>query len=177
MLINVLFGIAGKFIPPSSPRSFIVPDIISSSSFHRSWVPSTSQLITVARDGICKIWNVSESNNVVDVSNVNSWQPFNGVPVTAIAIWDQLIPFQGEEGYLTVVGSEEGKLSIWWLQKNVYQNIQPIFEIPLPFCHGKTVKRLVWRQSYSPNNEQKIFEFASCSEDNSVRIHRFSLSF
>jgi hypothetical protein len=131
---------------------------------------------------VCKIWDIIEnSSNSFDVPCIHCWQPFEGKSVTAIAIWNGPFEFQGRTGYLIVVGSEEGVMKLFFLNEAL-DTVEMIQQIPLPYCHGKTVRRLAWRQSTPRNNnnqrenEENVFEFASCSEDNSVRIHRVTIN-
>jgi WD40 repeat protein len=140
-----------------------------------SWIPRRHRLITVARDGICKIWEVKSNSDAFDLVNLSSFQPFDGIPVTAISLCERSIA-TNESYYIAVIGSEEGKLQVWKLDDENDAK-ETILEVPLPFCHGKAIKRLAWRnqRSVETSSERKIFEFASCGEDNSVRIHEFVL--
>lgn len=107
----------------------------------------------------------------MDASCVQNWQPFDGVAVTAVAVSLSMLNINGVNGHLVAVGSEEGKIQLWWLSAPL-DVVQKLYEVPLPFCHGKTIRRLLWRQQNQHANTT-IFELASCGEDNSVRFHHF----
>jgi WD40 repeat protein len=118
---------------------------------------------------------VKSINDTFDLVNLSSFQPFDGIPVTAISLCERNLVANDSDN-LAVIGSEEGKLRIWKIDDE--QDLkEKLFEVPLPFCHGKAVKRLAWRnqRNIETSKDRRKFEFASCGEDNSVRIHDFLL--
>lgn len=138
--------------------------------FWDSWIANRHRLVTVARDGVCKLWNVTNQSNGVDLSSIFSWQPFDSVPVTAISVYDET---EDGENYLAVVGSEEGKLQVWNLN-STGSGANKLSDIPLPYCHGKAVKRIAWRPLKVSGETSEWLQFATCGEDNSVRVHKIS---
>ena len=114
------------------------------------------------------MWQLSSlEDGALDIKNLFSWQPFDGVPVTAIAINAENCL---NDGHLVVFGSEEGKLQLWRVDHQNPTNNAKLGDVPSSFCHGKTVKRIAWRPHHSDS-----LEFATCGEDNSVRVHGITL--
>ena len=77
------------------------------------------------------------------------------------------------EDELLVLGAENGDIQIWKLSKD-YNDCQVFAIVPMKYCPGASVKRVQWRP-IGKNEMPNIIQFASCSEDHSVRILSITL--
>jgi WD40 repeat protein len=125
--------------------------------------------VTGCRDGTTKSWKVSanEDCSIVQLDPVHTFSPFGGVSVTAVELHQQ-------ESSMMVIGCEDGRMQLWNLD---FASGIPEFvlEVPTQYCHSKTVKRLRWKPSKVSAKVSNEFEWVSCSEDNTVRIHNWKL--
>lgn len=174
-----------------------------------SWTEDGSHLITVARDGICKVWQLvvlsaTEGAQVVDLVNVHSFTPFAGGAVTAVDICRSGplsrisgIPVvaagsasgEGVKGcqsaWMVALGAESGDLQVWRVSKLLPQAdgaeaeyaSQALLAVSEAHAHGATVRRIRWRPQRAGQDQDKTdssasWEFASCGEDRTVRVHR-----
>lgn len=140
--------------------------MLSSNIFHCSWTSDSSKLITVSRDGVCKVWKVCESadGSCVDLEAVHSFTPFGSVSVTALDVID----YQ-DGSWLVAFGAESGDLVVERLSPEGTSNTL-VCKVDAKFSHGATVKRIRWRRNQA-SEKCTSFQFASCGEDNTVRIH------
>ena len=138
-----------------------------------NWSSDGGLLATVARDGICKVWKIEQEqiSSAVPLSCIHSFNPFQGQAITAIAIGQKVIVNE-KIGWLVVLGSEAGDLQLCTMHP-VTGECHTIFQVPAIYSHGKTVKKLKWRPRSTIVDAQNMNEWASCGEDNSVRIHRY----
>lgn len=93
--------------------------------------------------------------------------PFDGTAITAI---DSVSIVDGEE--LVVLGSELGDIQIYRIHisdDKTTHHAALFSTIPSKYCHGSTVKRLQWNPTIKSTSRGKL-SFASCGEDNTVRI-------
>ncbi len=129
-------------------------------------------LTTVSRDGFCKVWKLNEDTaEGATFMAIHSFNPFNGQAITAIAMGSQWISSE-EKKWLFVVGSEQGNLQLCAMNaRNGDSEI--LYSIPTLYAHGKTVKKLKWRPRTAATPTHQV-EWASCGDDNSVRIHRYN---
>ena len=146
----------------------------------------SSKLVTVARDGIVKIWNVicNDEEKTVQLVLGLSFSPFEGMSVTAVDILFQ--PFyinKLEQSYwLISLGAENGNIQIWGVSED-FSVAQVLLVVPTIYCHGATVHKLKWRANAAcdatsfpaaavhVNSGGSKLYFASCGEDHSVRVH------
>ena len=174
-----------------------------------SWTKDGSHLITVARDGICKVWQLvvlsaTEGAQVVDLVNVHSFTPFAGGAVTAVDICrsGSLSRISGipvvaagsasgegvkgcQSAWMVALGAESGDLQVWRVSKLLPQAngaeaeyaSQALLAVSEAHAHGATVRRIRWRpqragQDHDNTDSSASWEFASCGEDRTVRVHR-----
>lgn len=167
-----------------------------------SWTQDSSHLITVARDGIVKVWQLmlqsdeTGTQQVVDLLAVHSFSPFAGAAVTAVDICrsgplgmltlgqDPNSPTAMQAAWLVALGAESGDLQVWQvgIAGNAEYASHALLAVPEAHAHGATVRRLRWRPQPSAGvvaGEEKegnvSWELASCGEDRTVRVHRISL--
>lgn len=122
----------------------------------------------MSRDGICKVWRLVESadGSNVDLEAVHTFSPCGSVSVTALDV----LPFEGGSSWLVAFGAESGDIVIEQLSSDGTVNT-PLCKVDAKYCHGATVKRIRWR----PSTDSSRLHFASCGEDNTVRIHELSV--
>ena len=127
------------------------------------------QIVTVSRDGICKIWKMSSTADGPGCDCLLEFSPFKGAPVTAVDVSSNAI-----DRMIIALGCENGRLSVWEgsLSENRDAKIKHLMEASLLWKHGRTIKRLRW----SPNATNNKFQLASVGEDHTVRIYSLHLS-
>ena len=101
---------------------------------------------------------------MIDLESLLSWIPLNNISVTAI----DYKYIQSTEQELLLIGLESGDIQVWTLSIHTNE-VNLLITVPTIYAHSLTVKRIKWK----PNNENSndnILQFASCSEDNTVRV-------
>lgn len=140
--------------------------------FYFSWSENGEYLATGSRDGTCKIWKFTPAATLESSANIeciHSFSPFEGSnAITAVEFGPETS--QGDSWYI-LVGGESGDVQVWSLAKATGEASFSL-AVPNQYCHGHNVKRMRWR----PKVSDELLEFASCGEDQSVRIHRVQLS-
>eukprot|EP01034_Spumella_vulgaris_P028955 gene28953-35916_t len=148
-----------------------------------SWTPDSSKLLTVSRDGFCKVWVVNTTTTssedyqeVLDLECIHTFSPFEGTAVTAL---DIRVPEDGSDGWLVAFGAENGDLQVSKLSADGKASTL-LKKIDSLYCHGATVRCIKWRPTSSSTQSESTadrgIEFATCGEDNTVRIHKLTSS-
>lgn len=93
-------------------------------------------------------------------------------PVTAVAFADTLL---GDSRALLAIGTESGRLEVWAVPLTDEQTSPSmIHAFPLNDCHFDTVKKIAWRPNSKPSENATRLTFASCGQDNAVRMHHLT---
>jgi hypothetical protein len=102
-------------------------------------------------------------------------------PITAVAFAEDLFQVDNDNSFgILCIGTESGRIEVWAvpLFPNVAQHtLSPklLHTVPPNDCHFDTVKKIAWRpvtaSTASANNDGRTF--ASCGQDNGVRIYNF----
>lgn len=102
-------------------------------------------------------------------------------PVTAVAFAEDLLRVDDENTYgILSIGTESGRIEIWAVpvSSGVTSNVSRpmlLHKVPSNDSHFDTVKKIAWRpataSAESTNNDG--LTFASCGQDNGVRIYNF----
>lgn len=129
-------------------------------------------LLTVSRDGICKIWLILDKGDEekFEIILKHSFIPFEGTSITSI---DAIPKYPQSNEYILSLGSESGQIQIWTIDtRNILESIKMIIQVPQYWAHCSTVKRLKWRNVPNTTDEisRQCFQLASCGEDTTVRI-------
>ena len=127
------------------------------------WSGDSSFLVSVSRDGFCKIWTIEldQNTNKHMLNCVASFSPLDNIAVTAIDILPKIIE---QDKWLTVIGLENGDLLLYYIGLN---KVEYLVKMEKYYSHGATVKKIRFRPN---DNNEKTYCFATCSEDFSVRI-------
>ena len=101
-------------------------------------------------------------------------------PVTAVAFAEDLFQVDDDNACgILCIGTESGRIEVWAVP--VFPNVTPhtlipklLHTVPPNDSHFDTVKKIVWRPvtASAPNYGRT---FASCGQDNGVRIYNFSV--
>ncbi len=140
-------------------------DLMSTLIALRSWTSDSSKLLTVSRDGFCKVWAVREGPQDVGLECLFSFAPFDGVAVTAVDVHRSTL-LNGE--HLVAFGSENGDLQVSSLSAEGLSTTV-LSRVADEFSHGAAVKRVRWRPTTTTGDE---LCFGSSGEDNTLRIHK-----
>ncbi len=156
----------------------------------------SSLLITCSRDGSCKLWDTS-SVSARELSCLYDFRPFDGVSVTSIDTAPRVL---SNDNYLVALGSENGDIQLWTISPSEEVNgsdhrCSPAAAVHSHHCHGSSIKRIRWSpkclkhnliDTEVENSEEKHlnssaefgqtkFQFASCGDDNCMKIFTVSL--
>jgi elongator complex protein 2 len=132
------------------------------------WSGDSSFLVSVSRDGFCKIWTIELDQNTSKymLNCIASFSPLEKIAVTAIDILPNKI---GEDKWLTVIGLENGDLLLYYIGLS---KVEYLVKMEKYYSHGATVKKIRFRPN---DSNEKTYWFATCSEDFSVRIFNLIL--
>ena len=91
-------------------------------------------------------------------------------PVTAVAFAGTLL---GDAQALLAIGTESGRLEVWAVPlADEESSPSMVHVVPLNDCHFDTVKKIAWRPNSKPGGDSSTrLTFASCGQDNAVRMH------
>lgn len=136
-----------------------------------SWTGDSAFLVSASRDGFCKVWRVVDTEaGGADLDCVFAFSPFDGTAVTAVDIRPSgsLVG-----GWLVALGAESGDVQVGVLGGDG-ASYAALCKVDSQYCHGATVRCVRWRPSGDGDGGDSCMELASCGEDNTVRIHRFT---
>ena len=143
-----------------------------------SWLTSNI-LATGSRDGFVKLWewksdsnSNSDGENQVNLTNISSFKPFDGVAVTAVE------GLEMKDTTLLAVGSDDGRIQTWKDNSNQEIELELVQyrQVNIDECHGGTVRKLRWRPNSAANNSSSSssssseLQLASASDDMSIRL-------
>ena len=148
-----------------------------------SWSSDDSLLATASRDSTIKLWTVTagveDSSSNRDRATLVSTQPSLILPpfpaaVTAVAFAPQCT---GAGAHILAVGLESGQLGLWVVSTGSDGRLQalPRWHSNLYDSHAGAVTAIRWRplparQVLSKGSSIPCLQFASSSEDHSVRV-------
>lgn len=137
-----------------------------------SWTGDSAFLVSASRDGFCKVWRVFETETGgVDLDSIFAFSPFVGTAVTAV---DVRSSGSKCEGWLVALGAESGDVQVGVLGRDGV-SYTVMCKVDSLYCHGATVRCVKWRPAGDSNDSaESSMELASCGEDNTVRIHKFT---
>lgn len=146
-----------------------------------SWTSDSRRLVTVSRDGCCKVWALSTDLSTglpLNLDNVYTFSPLQGEAITAVDVLSSFVTVT-QRSWLMAIGGERGEMQIWALDQ-VSSDVSCVLTVPVQSRHGRSVRRIRWAPSSIPadagerSHRQQLL-WASCGEDNTVRVHRVTL--
>jgi elongator complex protein 2 len=128
-------------------------------------------LATGSRDGMIKVWSLTESEKVlspiVQLSfEASSRSSTKAQSVTALAFAP--LPLEDEKSLLAV-GLEDGLIELWGVN-GVSSYL--VCVVDSSSCHSSKITKLCWRPKR--DLEKKSFILASTSQDHGVRLHQIN---
>lgn len=128
-----------------------------------------------SRDGFVKIWRlVPLDDGGLQIKELYKFEPRTkgnkkSEPVTAVAFAGTLLD---DAQALLAIGTESGRLEVWAVPlANEESSPSTVHVVPLNDCHFDTVKKIAWRPNSEPSENSTRLTFASCGQDNAVRMH------
>ena len=131
-----------------------------------SWTKDEQYFATGSRDKFISIWKKGEDKKFKKYTTKETKEP-----VTSIEFIDKIYGNKNNEIYIFIVGFESGKINIQKFE--VKDNkIETLFEMPKFLENSATTKKI---RSFIKEKENLCY-FATCSDDNSVRIFSLDLT-
>lgn len=134
-----------------------------------SW-SSDERLCTASRDGLCKVWLISNRGNDICCCLLE-FSPFNGTPCTAVDVFSSSV---NDDVLVIALGSEDGDIAVWEVNAAVEGSCSArlIVTAAENVSHGAGVKRIQW------NPRERSVDYgsrmlATCGEDHSIRVLNF----
>ena len=127
-------------------------------------------MVTVSRDGACKIWRATLQDIAAGEDHlicIKSFSPFDGTSITAVDIASVSMELR----WVVAVGSEKGDMKVYRLDESLTE-ASLLLAVPAHHSHGATVRRLRWRVRALSGDQ---LEWASCGEDRTLRVHRLMM--
>ena len=132
----------------------LIWDLVTDKSFCLcciiSWSLDSKLVVTASRDGRCSIWSVAQSKedeSDVSMALLDSFVPFDGVAVTAVA----MTTYVGATTWLLAVGSEKGVITCFRISISISNesglessseavNVSFLLTLAQCYQHGKQIR-------------------------------------
>ncbi|XP_046389638.1 probable elongator complex protein 2 [Ischnura elegans] len=140
-----------------------------------SWSHDSKYFVTCSREGKAIVWGMSCDN---EWQNPKMWPLKLPESVTAAAFACQPL-FEGDiKAYLITLGTEGGLIYVYSWQPTAGNETEKSWKhlntLNNESAHHKTVRRLAFRPT-NKNHTEGEFQFASCGDDNLVKIYNLTL--